>query len=188
MGILRRPECSTNGFDRRGAVLETAEEIDVLQALLDASYASGGPHLRSIIDEERRINAVDLVRLLTGMRLLVTGTITADGRPLTAPVDGYLLHGVWHFSIGGDSLRASHLARRPAISVTHLPSEELAVTVHGVAESYDLKDPSRPELRQAMLDHYLPLQGPAFAEWLEGVDAVAVQVRPLRMFTFRLPT
>jgi hypothetical protein len=168
-------------------VLETAEEIEGLQALLDASYASGGQHLRSIIDEERRIDAVNLVRLLTGMRLLVTGTISGDGRPLTAPVDGYLLHGVWHFSVGRHSLRARHLARRPAISVTHLPGEELAVTVHGVAEPYDLKDPGRPELRQAMLDHYVPLQGPAFAEWLEQVDAVAVQVRPLRMFTFHIP-
>jgi len=168
-------------------VLETAEEIEALQALLDASHASGGPHLRSIIDEERRIDAADLVRLLTGMRLLVTGTTTGDGRPLTAPVDGYLLHGAWHFSIGRDSLRARHLVRRPAISVTHLPGEELAVTVHGVAEPYDIKDPRRPELRQAMLDHYVPLQGPAFAKWLERVNAVAVRVRPLRMFTFRIP-
>jgi len=45
-------------------------------------------------------------------------------------------------------------------------------------------DPSRPELKQAMLDHYLPKQGPGFQKWLEGADAIGARIEADRMFTF----
>ena len=61
-----------------------------------------------------------------------------------------------------------HLAARPAVSATYLPGDELAVTVHGRAELFDLRDAAHGELRQAMLDHYVPLQGPEFETWLDG--------------------
>ena len=120
------------------------------------------------------------------MRLLVLATVTADGRPLAGPVDGYFLHGTFWFSSGRDAVRMRHLAARPACSATHLPGEELAVTVHGRAECFALDDPACGELRQAMLDEYLPKQGPAFEEWLDGVDAVGVRIVPEKMFTFHL--
>ena len=40
-----------------GTMLETPEELDRLQALLDASMARAGPHLRDIISAERRLDA-----------------------------------------------------------------------------------------------------------------------------------
>ena len=43
-----------------------------------------------------------------------------------------------------------HLAARPAVSATHLVGEELAVTVHGRAELFELSDPVRGELRQVL--------------------------------------
>jgi hypothetical protein len=118
------------------------------------------------------------------MRLLTVSTVTADGRPLAGPVDGYFLHGAFYFSSGRDSVRMRHLAARPAVSAVHLPGEELAVTVHGRAELFELTDPSRPELRQAMLDHYLPRQGPQFETWLNQLDAVAARIQADKMFTF----
>jgi hypothetical protein len=69
-------------------VLETPEEIHRLQALLDSSMAGAGSHLRDIIDDDRRLGARQLAARLQGMRLLVLATVTVDGRPLTAPVDG----------------------------------------------------------------------------------------------------
>ena len=96
---------------------------------------------------------------LQGMRLLVVATVTSDGRPLAGPVDGYFLHGSFYFGSGRNSVRMRHLAARPAVSATHLAGEELAVTVHGRAELFDLADPARGELRQAMLGHYLPTAG-----------------------------
>ncbi len=167
-------------------MVETPEETAALQQLLDASMAGAGPHLRGIIDDARRLSAAQVCAQLQGMCLLVLGTSTADGRPVLGPVDGYFLHGCFEFSSGRDSVRMRHLAARPAVSATNLPGEELAVTVHGRAELYELNDPARPEQRQAMLDHYLPLQGPAFAEWLDREDPVAARIVPEKMFTFHL--
>jgi pyridoxamine 5'-phosphate oxidase-like protein len=165
-------------------MLETPEEIDHLQQLLDASAAAAGPHMRGIITADRRLTAAQLCERLTGMRLLVAATTTADGRPLAGPVDGYFLHGQFCFSSGRDSVRMRHLAARPAISATYLPGEELAVTVHGRAELFDMRDPAHGELRQAMLDHYLPLQGPAFEDWLNEADATGARIAADKMFTF----
>ncbi|MGO8824967.1 MAG: pyridoxamine 5'-phosphate oxidase family protein [Acidimicrobiales bacterium] len=165
-------------------MLETPEELQRLQALLDASMDSAGPHLRGIIGDERRLAARELVDRLEGMRLLVLATVTADGRPLAGPVDGYFLHGTFWFSSGRDAVRMRHLRARPAVSATHLPGEELAVTVHGRAELFALDDPGFGELRQAMLDEYLPKQGPSFEAWLDDADAVGARIVPEKMFTF----
>jgi nitroimidazol reductase NimA-like FMN-containing flavoprotein (pyridoxamine 5'-phosphate oxidase superfamily) len=165
-------------------MLETPGEIDRLQQLLDRSAAGAGPHLRGIITDNRRLSAERLCELLQGMRLLVVATVTADGRPLAGPVDGYLLHGMFYFSSGRDSVRMRHLAARPAVSATYLAGDELAVTVHGRAELFDVSDPARGELRQAMLDYYLPRQGQAFETWLDEMDAVGARIAADQMFTY----
>ena len=165
-------------------MLETPEELDNLQHLLDRSMAGAGEHLRGIITGERRLSAADLAGRLEGMLLLTVATVTADGRPLAGPVDGYFLHGTFWFSSGRNSVRMRHLAARPAVSATHLPGEELAVTVHGRAELLELRDPAAAELRQAMLDWYVPRQGPEFESWLDALDAVAARIEPAKMFTF----
>jgi hypothetical protein len=165
-------------------MLETPDDIDRLQELLDRSAAGAGPHLRGIITDERRLSAARLCQILPGMRLLVVATVTADGRPLAGPVDGYFLHGSFYFSSGRDSVRMRHLAVRPAVSATHIPGDELAVTVHGRAELFELRDPDHGELRQAMLDYYLPKQGPEFETWLDGADALGAHIIAEKMFTF----
>jgi hypothetical protein len=165
-------------------MLETPGELDALQALLERSAAAAGPHMREIITEERRLTAAELCRRLRDMCLLTLATTTADGRPLTGAVDGYLLHGSFFFSTGRGALRARHLAARPAVSATYLPGERLAVTVHGRGEIFDLHGPQGAGLRQAMLEHYLPKQGPAFQEWLDGLDALGVRIVADKMFTF----
>lgn len=168
-------------------MLETPEELDRLQALLTASMTGAGPHLRDIIDAERRLDAHRLTERLQGMRLLVLATVTADGRPLTAPVDGYFLHGAFWFSLGTDAVRPRHLARRPQVSATHLPGESFAVTAHGRAETFPFRSEDCADLRQAMLDHYLPVQGPAFAGWMDEVQAVGARIAAEKLFTFSMP-
>src|SRR3954469_21500549 len=164
---------------------EDAAEIVRLQRLLDDSAQHAGSHLSSIITAERRLTAEDLCARLTGMRLLVVATVTADGRPLAGPVDGYFLHGTFWFSSGRGSGRVRHLAPGPAVSATHLPGEELAVTVHGRAELFELNGPEGAQLRQAMLDHYVPLQGADFEKWLDGIGGLAARIDPAKIFTFR---
>ena len=87
-------------------MLETSDELTRLQTLLDASMAAPGPHLRSIIADDRRLSAPELTARLPGLCLLVLATVTADGRPLAGPVDGYFLHGTFWFSSGTESVRA----------------------------------------------------------------------------------
>ncbi|GAA1954237.1 hypothetical protein GCM10009838_07030 [Catenulispora subtropica] len=131
------------------------------------------------------MDAVELTRRLTGMRLITVATVTADNRPLTGPFDGYFLHGAWWFSSGPDAVRIRHLRARPAVSATYLPGEELSVTAHGRAELFDLHGPECADLRRAMLDFYLPKQGPAFQEWMDGlVGGVGVRIEAQKLFTF----
>jgi len=56
--------------------------------------------------------------------------------------------------------------------------------VHGRAELCDMSDPPGGELRQAMLDHYLPLQGPEFETWLDQIDAIGARINAEKIFTF----
>ena len=163
---------------------ETPSEMRALQQLLDESAESAGPHMREIITDDRRLRAAQLTERLQGMVLLVLATVSADGRPLVGPVDGYFIHGSFFFSSGRRSVRMRHLSTRPATSATHLPGEALAVTVHGDAELFELSDPRRPELREAMLAHYLPLQGPDYEEWLGDEDVLAARIVARKLFTF----
>src|SRR5580692_4194861 len=128
-------------------MLETPDELDRLQALLDRSMGTAGPHLLDIIGDERRLDVRQLTQRLEGMRLLVLATVTADGRPLTAPVDGYFLHGTFWFSLGTHAVRTRHLTERAQVSATYLPDESLAVTVHGSAERHELRSQGCDDLR-----------------------------------------
>lgn len=157
-----------------------------LQALLDESIDSAGPHLTEILTTDRRLNAEQLCEHLQGMCLLVVATTTADGRPLVGPVDSYFIHGSFHFSSGRQSVKMRHLAARPQVSAIHLPGEEFAVTVHGRAELFDVLDPAQGDLRQAMLDHYLPKQGSEFEIWLNEADPIGARIDARKIFTFQL--
>jgi hypothetical protein len=167
-------------------VHETPEELSRLQRILDASAAAAGPHLRAILTEDRRVDAASLCEELSGMRPLVVATGTADGRPLAGPVDGYFLHGSFSFSSGRNSVRMRHLASRPAVSATYLAGDAFAVTVHGRAELFDVLDPAHGDLRQAMLDFYLPRQGPAFETWLRHENPIGARIAPEKVFTFQM--
>lgn len=169
-------------------MLETPEETAELQRLLDRSAAGAGPHLREVITDERRLTAGQVCEKLTGMRLLTLATVTADGRPISGPIDGYFLHGSFWVSSSPDSARMRHLAARPAVTATYLPGEEISVTVHGRAELFGIQEDSvrARELREAMVTHYLPQQGPEFQEWLDQLDGVAARIAADKMFTFSM--
>jgi nitroimidazol reductase NimA-like FMN-containing flavoprotein (pyridoxamine 5'-phosphate oxidase superfamily) len=167
-------------------VHETAADIAALQDLLDRSYASGGTHLRRIITPERRLSAEQVVGRLTGMSLLALATVTADGRPIVGPVDGIFYRGAFHFGSSPDSVRFRHIRSRPQVSATHLPGEELAVTVHGRAVPVDVQADEGAGLRRTLLEVYVPRYG---EEWEQFLDSGPVYARidAERMFTFHMP-
>jgi Pyridoxamine 5'-phosphate oxidase len=167
-------------------VHETPEDIRALQDLLDRSYEAAGPHLRRITTPERRVDAVTLAERLTGMRLLVLATVTADGRPINGPVDGIFYRGAFHFGSSPDSVRFRHIRRRPYVSATHLPAEEFAVNVHGRAVQLDIRSPRAAGFRQTLLEIYVPRYGPEWeTEFLDSGPMYA-RIEADKMFTFQM--
>jgi nitroimidazol reductase NimA-like FMN-containing flavoprotein (pyridoxamine 5'-phosphate oxidase superfamily) len=166
-------------------VHETPADLAALQDLLDRSYDRAGTHLRRIVTPERRLDAGQVAERLTGMCLLALATVTADGRPIVGPVDGIFHRGAFHFGSAPDSLRFRHIAARPQVSATHLPGEELAVTVHGRAVPVDVRAPAGAQLRQALLDVYVPRYGPQWEKFLDS-GPVYARIDADRMFTFHM--
>jgi pyridoxamine 5'-phosphate oxidase len=157
-------------------VHESAADIAALQELLDRSYLSAGAYLLSIHTPERRLSAPRLSERLTGMRLLSLATVTADGRPLVGPVDGIFYRGAFYFGSGRDSVRMRHVRVRPQVSATHLPGEELAVTVHGRAVPIDITAPEHRGFRQVLFDIYLPRYGAEWEQFLEDGEGLGQPV------------
>ncbi len=158
---------------------ETAEDLAALQELIDRSYATAGEHLLRIHTPERRLTAEQVAERLTGMTLLALATVTADGRPIVGPVDGIFFRGAFHFGSSPDSVRFRHIRKRPQVSATHLPGEELAVTVHGRAVPMELQG----EFRQTLLEIYVPRYG---LEWEKFLDSgvIYARIEAERVFTF----
>jgi hypothetical protein len=157
---------------------ETPDDLAALQALLDRSYESAGQHLKRIITPERRLTAERVAERLQGMCLLALATATADGRPIVGPVDGIFYRGAFHFGSAPDSVRFRHIDARPHVSATHLPGEELAVTVHGKAVPVDVRSGG---FRQTMLDVY----GQSHEQLIDS-GARFARIEAERMFTFHM--
>src|SRR3954463_12536002 len=133
---------------------ETEQEVETLQALLDASHARSTDHLRSIIHDDRRLSAPDLVALLTGMKVLSVATVTARGEPRISAVDGHFLHASWTFSTGSGAAKAQHMRDRPAVSVAHIDNEEMALFSHGRVERMRESDQDWRETLDHWTAHY----------------------------------
>jgi hypothetical protein len=159
---------------------ETVEDLERLQAILDESHEAGGAHLRSIITDERRLTAVELAERLTGMKLLALATTSSRGAPIVGPVDGVLYRGEFWFGSAPSALRFQHIRQRPQVSATHLPGEELAVTVHGTAHIEGIPTDLPDGFREVCTEIY----GDAWYEW--GGDALYARIEPRRVFSFHL--
>jgi nitroimidazol reductase NimA-like FMN-containing flavoprotein (pyridoxamine 5'-phosphate oxidase superfamily) len=168
-------------------VHESPSDIAALQELIDRSYASAGAHLLRIHGEERRLTAEQVADRLSGMCLLALATVTADGRPIVGPVDGVFYRGAFHFGSAPDSVRFRHIAQRPQVSATHLPGEELAVTVHGRAVPVDIKAQEHAGFRQALLDIYVPRYGAQWEHDFLDSGPVYARIDAEKLFTFSMP-
>lgn len=163
---------------------ETPADLAELQQLLDRSYAAAGAHLLRIHTPERRLGAEQVAERLAGMCLLSLATVTSDCRPIVGPVDGFFYRSAFHFGSSPDSVRFRHIDARPQVSATHLPGEELAVTVHGRAVPVDV---SAGEFRQMLLDIYVPRYGPEWETFLDS-GPVYARIDADRMFAFSMPS
>jgi hypothetical protein len=157
---------------------ETPDDLRRLDALLDDSYRNAGAHLRSVVTPERRITARALASRLTGVRVLALATVTADGRPLVAPVDGLLYRGSFWFGSAVSSVRMRHLAARPSVSATYVEGERFGVIVHGLAAVADLGDPANRGFRDLCVEVY----GDSWEDW--GAGALYASIAADRLYAF----
>jgi hypothetical protein len=153
-------------------MLETTDEIEALQRLLDASHAASTGHLRDIIHGDRVLTARDLSALLTGMRVLSLATVTSRGEPRISAVDGHFLHGTWTFGTSGTAAKARHMQARPAVSVAHVDGEKLGVFSHGTVERMAPADPDWDQT----LEHWTAHYGSSPLTW--GEDVRMYRYRP----------
>ncbi|MEV0679888.1 pyridoxamine 5'-phosphate oxidase family protein [Actinosynnema sp. NPDC050436] len=157
---------------------ETSDDLEWLQRLLDDSYAVAGPHLRSVVTPERRVDAAGVVAELGAMRVMALATTTAAGEPRVGPVDGLFFRGRLHFGSGRDSLRFRHVRARPAVSASVIDGERLQVTVHGTAHEVV------PD--GALRDFLVGVYGrEAWDDWMSALPWARIE--PARMIAFRNP-
>ncbi len=119
---------------------ETPEELTALQRLLDDSFAASGHHLRSIIREDRRLDAAGVVERLRAVSTMALATVTARGEPRVAPVDAIFYRGHFVFGTAPNSYRFRHIRARPSVSATVFDGERLQITVHGKAIPLSIAD------------------------------------------------
>lgn len=176
-----RPPCRSDAC-HNPPVHETPADLRLLQELLDRSYERAGAHLRDVITPDRRVSAARLAEMLAGVQVLVLATVTADGRPLTGPVDGLFYRGEFWFGSGHESVRFRHLRRRPPVSATHTQGEQFAVIVHGWAEEVEVGAPQHEGFRKLCLEVY----GESWNEW--GAPAAYAVIHADRTFAYGFPS
>ena len=117
---------------------ETPDDLLLLQRRLDDSYDRAGEHIRSIFRPERRLDAQGLADALQGVFLLNLATVTAEGAPFVAPLDGLFYRGQVWFGFPPGSVRGGHVRARPQVSATCTRDAKVCLIVHGTAREADL--------------------------------------------------
>jgi nitroimidazol reductase NimA-like FMN-containing flavoprotein (pyridoxamine 5'-phosphate oxidase superfamily) len=129
-------------------VHETPTDLADLQRLLDASHAAAGAHMASIFSADRRASASEVTQLLRGVCVLALATVSTDGAPFVAPVDGLFFRGHFTFCSSPDSLRFRYIRRDPRVSASYNRGEDFCVIVHGRAREIDPREPWSLALRE----------------------------------------
>ena len=151
---------------------ETSEEVGELQRLLDAAYERSTEHLQSIITDERRLTAAELVQVLQGMCTLNLATVTAHGEPRISAVDGHFLHARWVFTTSGTAAKARQLRARPAASISYVDGERIGVFSHGQVEFLTPEHPEFAAIEEHLVAHY----GSSPSSW--GDEIVYCRLQP----------
>jgi len=112
---------------------ESEVEIIELQGLLDRSMSNACSHLQSIFNRNHWLSARQVCLYLQGVKQVAAATVTSKGEPRVAPIDAVFFHGRFYLSTDSRSLRARHLTKRPAVSVTYFESADPVIIVHGRA-------------------------------------------------------
>jgi hypothetical protein len=157
---------------------ESANELNELQRMLDASASTEGAHMRSIFKPEHRLSASQVSSCLQGVIQVAVATVSSKGEPSVAPVDAVFYRAKFVLSTDKKSLRARHLARNPALSVTYFEGADPVVIAHGRARFIGPDDPEFADLDKEWVKAY----GSSILGLSNSV--VFVRLEPRLMFAF----
>ncbi len=158
-------------------MLETPEELEALQALLDRSHGGGGEHLGSIVTSERRLTAQQMANYLQGVKHVAFATVNRRGEPMVAPLDGWFVHGQWIVSTAANSVRAGHVRRNPIVSLAHVAGDDVGVWAHGRARALERTDP--------LAQDYDRVSSAVYGSSIYGLGEIVVWVlEPRVMFAY----
>lgn len=163
---------------------ESMEQVRELQTLLDRSYARAGEHLRSIHTAAWRMSAEDVCATLERVCVLDLATVSANGRPFVAPVDGLFLQGHFWFGSAQNSQRFRHIRHNANVSAAHTRGEEISILVHGVAHEIDVSSGAYEHLHEYCREVYgrdydgWGMWGTAPYAWIEPRSMYAIRIDP----------
>jgi hypothetical protein len=160
-------------------VRETPEEVQRLQALMDATHARANAHMTAIVKPERRLSAAQVVAYLQGLKHVAFGTVNARGEPRVAPLDGHFVHGRFTLSTGRGSARWRNLERNPACSAAHYVGDDVAVVVNGRVDELTRDHPEHDEVHDVWYAHY------ESSPYSWG-DVVIFRVEPVSMWAYAM--
>ena len=160
-------------------MFETDEQVEELQQIIDRSFERSGRYLQSIVEPEKRLSARQVVRQLEGICIIAVATVSSRGEPRISSVDGHFLWGRFWFGTGGSALKARHLRRNAAISVSYFRGDEVAITVHGTATLFGRDS----EEGEALRSHFTDVYGSDPYTWTDD-DIAWVRVEPQSIITY----
>jgi uncharacterized pyridoxamine 5'-phosphate oxidase family protein len=159
-------------------MLESEDDVQELQELMDRTFAHANPHLAQIVTPERRLNARQVVRYLQGTKHVAFATVNEHGEPRVAPLDSVFIRGRFTVSTGGRAARLRHLRANRACSAAHVDGDTVGIVVHGHATIIGRDDEGVEEIEPVWRDIY----GSSPFEWGEGV--VFMRVEPTSMWAY----
>jgi len=165
-------------IDHVGTMYETEEQIRELQSLIDTSFRHGGEYMLWIMAPERRLNAKQIVKYLQGTKHIALATVTSKGEPRVSPLDGHFLRGRFYFGTASGALRAKHMARQPAVSLTHFVGDDIAIIIHGNVHLIEKGD----EQWEALDGYYAETYGSSPSSWRD--DVLFAWVEPQTMLAY----
>ncbi len=115
-------------------MFETDGEVAEIQRLFDETMARANPHMRGIVNAQRRLTAQQVVTYLQGTKHVAFATVSLEGEPRVSPLDSLFIHGRFTMSTGVRATKVRHLEANPACAAAHMDGDRIAVVANGRVE------------------------------------------------------
>lgn len=127
-------------------MFESDAEVAELQRLFDETLKRANPHMASIVNRKRRLNARQVVTYLQGTRHVAFATVSPEGEPRVSPLDALFIHGRFTMSTGLRATKVRHLRANPACAAVHMDGDRIAVVANGRVEWIAPDHPDHDEI------------------------------------------